>query len=363
MVEERDESPVSKKSFRVLILIVALLPFAGCSASTPSPLIPDYSRQQSESPIPAALLAAAYEARPFHRISAPAEAKSGIYVSAPYDTSILGFKSGYKGGRGPMCTIFTDLAVATNIAADSAGNLIVPRRVNDTVAVYNGPTMCGPERGEFRDPYGPPVNAASLNAATGLIVLANQHGRGHLERRVGSIALCTLKRCMKKLTSANVTGYGFGVALAKNGDCWLTSENASFTGAAMTYWPGCTGSGEAVTGFMNASYGSLSIDKAGNLVSVDIVGGGAGQLWVYSGCSPACTVVGGPFPLHGNPIAGTLNAKGDTFGTMETPFPYGGNVDIYRYSPTSLTYKYSFDSSFAPVADPEGITYSPALEQ
>jgi hypothetical protein len=131
----------------------------------------------------------------------------------------------------------------------------------------------------------------------------------------------------------------------------------------MTYWKGCTGSGQAVSGFRNSWYGSLSIDKQGNLVSVDVHGGAGGQLWVYSGCNPACTTVGGPFALEGNPLEGALNAKGDTFGTIETALPGGGTVDIYKYTPTKLTYEYSFNSSFALVSEPAGFAYSPALNQ
>ncbi|MGB8908565.1 MAG: hypothetical protein WCC84_07420 [Candidatus Cybelea sp.] len=354
------------KSFLIGLGIAATFPaltiLAGCSASSPNP----------------STVAAALEGRQaqrgltqFHRIAAPATAMAGIYVSAYSDTSILGFKSDYRRGRGPMCVVYSGYVWPNGIAADGEGNLIVPRQIDDTLAVYSGPGMCGTKLGEFRDPYGPPVNAASLNAATGVIAVANAHDRGHLERRVGGLVLCTLKRCTKKLTNPNITGYAFGVAVAKNGDCWLASENAGYAGAALTYWPSCTGPGEAATGFMNASYGGLSIDKNGNLVSVDVIGGasGGGQLWVYSGCNPACTVVGGPFPLQGNPMQGALNGKGDTFGVMETNGAIGGNitqggsVDIYAYSPTKLSYKYSFATGLAPAASPEGFAYSPALQQ
>jgi hypothetical protein len=355
------------KSFLVGLGVAAALPaltlLSGCATNSPNPSIAGTASEGTQSQ---------RAATPFQRISAPETAKAGIYVSAVYDTSIFGFRSNYKRGRGPMCTIYTGLVAPNGLAADPGGNLIIPRQADDTVAVYGGPDMCGTELGEVRDPYGLPINAASLNAATGTIAVANFSNRGHLERHIGSLVLCTLKRrCTKRLSSSNITGHAFGVAVAKNGDCWLTSETAGYSGAAMTYWPGCSGPGEAATGFINASFGSLSIDKNGNLVSVDVIGGSSatGQLWVYSGCNPGCTVVGGPFPLHGNPFQGALNAKGDTFRVMETNLAYGGNnsqggtVDIYGYSPTKLTYKYSFPSSLAPPANPKGFAYSPALQQ
>ena len=304
------------------------------------------------------------QGQPTHDVLAPDAAKAGIYVSSYHGTSIYGFNADYKHGRGPKCTVYTGKADLNNIAADTAGNLIVPLGKRPyMVDIYQGPGLCGAKLGEFKDPYGQGDAAASINAVTGTIIVANLHSHGP----TGSIAVCTLKNgCTKNLTNPNVTGEGGGIALANNGDCWLTSEDRGLSGAAMTYWKGCAGTGEAATGFENSSYGSLSVDKAGNLLSVDYGSGfgrGSAQLWVYSECNPACVLVGGPFPLAGNPLDGALNAKGDTFGTIETDFPYGGTVDIYKYSPTELSYQYSFNSSFAPVADPEGLAYSPALQQ
>jgi len=298
-------------------------------------------------------------ATPFHRILVPDAAKSGIYLSSYHGTSVYGFKSNFKHDHGPMCSVYIGPFRNVNgIAADPEGDLIGPRGSPHSVVVYAGPDLCGPQLGEFSDPFGEPEAAISANAATGTILLADLSGPKH--SIIGNIAICTLKSgCTKKLTNPNITGNGSGVALAKNGDCWLTSENAGSTSVAMTYWPGCTGRGEAATGFNSTSVGSLSLDKQGNLVSVDWDGGNAGQLWVYSGCNPACTLVGGPFALEGNPIYGALNATGDTFGTMESGL--FGIVDIYKYAPMKLTYEYSFNSGIA--SAPLGFAYSPALQQ
>jgi hypothetical protein len=296
----------------------------------------------------------------FHRFLAPEALKADIYVSSFHGTSVLGFKSGDRRGRGPNCLEYIGRNRHLNfIATDPAGNLIVPEGSPHQVVVYGGPGMCGPELGTFHDRYGQPAAAASFDAVSGTILIADIVGphRG----QVGNIAVCTLKSgCTKMLTNPNIIGYGTGVALAKSGDCWLSSERTGSPAVAMTYWPRCTGRGEAATGLQGESTGSLSIDQQGNLVSVDWKGGGTGQLWVYSGCNPACMLVGGPFPLQGRPACGAFNATGDQFGVMEEGLI--GIVDIYNYSPTKLTYEYSFDSGIA-TSDPLGFAYSPASNQ
>jgi hypothetical protein len=296
-----------------------------------------------------------------HRFFELNAVKAGIYASSYRGTSVIGFTSGYRHGRGPNCLEYLGWNRHVNdIATDPAGNLIVPESAQPhDVVVYAGPGLCGPKLGEFKDHYGSPDAAASFNAATGTILLADIDGPHR--RPAGNIAVCTLQSgCTKMLSNPNNAGLGTGVALAKNGDCWLSSfKRGSYT-VAMTYWRGCKGRGEAATGFQGSSTGSLSIDKSGNLVSVDWAGGDAGQLWVYSGCNPTCTLVGGPFPLQGNPACGAFDAKGDLFGVIEEGVI--GIVDIYKYTPTSLTYEYSFDSGIA-TSDPLGFAFSPALGQ
>jgi hypothetical protein len=351
--------PVSPVSAAAMAAAAFLGGCSGGSSGAPSSVPAMGSAQTPVRAIPDWLVRA--PARPFRAIAAPDSAQNGIYVSAFDDTSIFGFKSTYKTGHGPLCTVYTGVADIGDIAVDPQRDLVVPDGFTGFVRVYKGPEMCGSVSKQVVDPYGQPNGAASLNAESDAIVVSNIVG---VNNKVGNLAICTLSGgCTAELTSSNITGYASGVALAKNGACWLASENAAFTAATMTYWAGCSGTGQAVTGFKNSSYGSLSIDKGGNLISLDFEGSGTGQLWVYSGCNPACRLVAGPFPLVGQPIEGALNAKGDTFGTIETQFPYGGQVDIYKYAPTKLTYEYSFDSSYAPVADPNGFAYSPALRE
>lgn len=342
------------------VSLTAAVLLAACSVGSqdPTSTLPASGKAQTQiaRAIPDWLHVA--EPPPFHRILAPDAAKTGIYVSAFYGRSIYGFKANDKKGHGPNCRVFTSKELVNGIAVDGKGNLIAPfGRHEQGIHVFKGPDMCGEELGVFRDPFGQPASAASFDAATGTVVIADLHGSKGAA--AGNLALCTLKTgCTKELTNPNITGQAVGVALAKNGDCWLTSENAAFTAAAMTYWNGCTGPGQAVTGFKNSWYGSLSIDANGNLISLDAYGGTTGLLWVYSGCNPECKLVGGPFSLEDHAFYGALSANGKTFGATELY----GEVDVYKYSPTKLTYKYSFSSGFNSSDAPEGFAYNPAFK-
>ncbi|HEY2473564.1 MAG TPA: hypothetical protein VGI19_02065 [Candidatus Cybelea sp.] len=297
-------------------------------------------------------------------VIAPGAARKGMYVSSFNGTEVEGFGNA---GKGPLCTVDTGKdAYVNDIAVDPKGNLIVPLGGSKEIAVYRGPGMCGTEVGSFSDPYGQPSDAASLNATTGTIAVANIVGSGSSP---GNIAICTLKAgCTKELTNPNIAGYGGGVAMAPNGDCWLTSDQVGsyyIYPPAMTYWKSCTGSGEAVTGYQNTAYGSISIDSHGDLVSLDLGGYYQdSQLWVYKGCNPNCTLVGGPFPLHAREVFGGLNQKSDEYGVTEYRgafYPYS-LTDIYRYSPTRVTYKYSF-RNFLGAYEPEGFAFSPSSKR
>ena len=127
--------------------------------------------------------------------------------------------------------------------------------------------------------------------------------------------------------------------MARNGDCWATSDGVYsyyISPPTMTYWKGCSGAGEAVSGYKNTAYGSISIDAHGYLVSLDLGSAyGSSQLWVYKGCNPDCTLVGGPFALHGRGVFGGLNANSNEYGMTnyeEGSYPYT-LTDIYQYSP------------------------------
>ncbi len=282
----------------------------------------------------------------------------GMYVNQFYGSGVSGYQNKNLANNPPFCNVPTGMGSDVNgIGVDGKGNLIVPMAVNysgqHAVAVYQGPGMCGALLGSFLDPYGQPSDAASFDAADGMIAVTNIFDNSSA---AGSISICTLSGgCTVNLTNAAMYKVA-GVALAANGDCWASAEDTSGAGT-LTYFAGCTGAGVQASGFMNVDYGGLSIDKNGNLVSVDKTGQ---QLWVYSGCNPTCNLVGGPFPLFGESVFGAVNGQSMAF--MAGDF-VNGQVDVYYYSPTSLTYWYSYNNGLSPSGKIEGVGYNPASKQ
>ncbi|MBV9719469.1 MAG: hypothetical protein JOZ77_09115 [Candidatus Eremiobacteraeota bacterium] len=333
-------------------LSIALL-FAFLTACGAANLSPASAPIQPDSVIPQSLQSFEMRAAPPHRFVYLAKPKAGVYAAQFYGTTILGYRNGNKSDAKPACKI--GATYVNGFGVDSTGNLVVPNGYPYVVGVYSGPTLCGKALGSFSDPYGEPSDAASRDAKTGTIVVGNiEVGRS---QQVGNIAVCTLAAgCTRELKSPTIKYEGGGVALAANGDCWMSSEdNPSLTSATLTYFKGCKSPGQAAKGWKNAFYGGLNIDKAGNLIAVDF---NAPSVWVYKGCNPQCTVVGGPFPLEGVSFYGNLNAKGDQLALGDSSY---GQVDVYAYSPAKITYEYSFNKGLVQGNDVEAAGFAPGL--
>jgi|HubBroStandDraft_5_1064220.scaffolds.fasta_scaffold04929_2 hypothetical protein len=265
----------------------------------------------------------------------------GVYGSPDYSSTINGYKGTDPKNGPPICSLKA-AGMVNDIAVDSKGNLIVPevtaytRSIGDTT-VYEGPKLCGRKLGSVQDNVSKsaPSDVASLNAATGTIAVANGYSYTFYEQ--GSISVCTLKGgCTRNLTNPNMH-FVVGVALAKDGDCWATGRNYD-SKPVMIYFKGCKGSGQLAAGWKNVAPGGLDIDAKGNIVSVDA---SAAELWIYRGCNPACTVVGGPFALNSKSRTtyGHLNSAGTEF--IAGNYVYSGGLDIYKYSTKGLTYERS----------------------
>lgn len=275
----------------------------------------------------------------------PALPKLGIYVSGyggSNDTEpfIAGFAERNRQNRAPICS--ESIPNVDDIAADEKGDLIVPALAKG-VEIFAGPDMCGPELGWIDETVGDAIDAASIDAANGPIVVAvNDDGSGS-----GSLLVCTLKNgCATNLQNPGMHQV-ISVALAKNRDCWASSDPV-----ALTYFRGCSGSGQTATGYENPYPGGLDIDKDGNLVSIsNQVINQDGKtvplsvptyaVYVYSGCRPACKRVGGPFTLEGQASYGHLNGNSTAFAVADYRL---GQIDVYKYSPKALTYDYSFNN-------------------
>lgn len=132
-----------------------------------------------------------------------------------------------------------------------------------------------------------------------------------------------------------------GVALAANGDCWASAQTVAYNGI-LIYHRGCAKKGVQAKHFLNRYFGGLDIDQQGHLVSISY---GDAKLYVYSGCNPTCSLVGGPLRLRGSPFFGHLN-ESSTRLAVGSGAP--AEVDVYAYSPTHVRFLYSFNKGLAP---------------
>lgn len=270
----------------------------------------------------------------------PNAVKRGLYVST--STEVLGYRAD---GRGPICSVHG--AAAGGVAADRYGDLLDADGGGRKILIFKGPKMCGRELGSITDPFGQPSDVSSVNAATGSIAVANIFDSSG----AGSISICSLAAgCTANLTNANMYEVG-GVAMDKSGNCWASATNSAGT-ATLTYFAGCTGSGQAATGFLNAYYGGLDIDGKGHLLAISAFDS---KLYIYGGCKPACTLFAGPFALVGEAFSGHLNGKSTQFAAADYE---SAGIDVYSYSSKGLTFEFSFSSGSSGSLEPLGVTYN-----
>ena len=318
-----------------LVISVAAALLVACGGSQPS------SMPQSAASVPQA-----------HQHAAGISTStftSGIYVSEnlSHGSGVFGYPTNNRRNRGPICSVSAQPTY--NVAVDNAGNLIVPNS-DGTIAVFQGPDMCGPKLGSFNTRYGfdYPVDVTSPDAVNGTIAVGIEQIGGSGE---GIIELCTLKGgCTTGLMGG--MDFLFAVAMNKKGDCWASSAQPT----ALTYFAGCSGFGRATTGYENSDAGGLDIDNNGNLVSISCspVTCSTPVLYVYSGCNPTCKKIGGPFSLLGKSVYGHLNGNGTRFAAADER----GQIDVYKYAPTTLTYLYSFSNGLS-ASRRIGVAYNP----
>lgn len=277
-----------------------------------------------------------------------------MYVSEFFGSEILGYRSRNRRDKPPVCTV-PGVSYVDGVAVDGKGNLIDPDGGSRTVKVFKGPGMCGPQLGSISDPFGLPSDATSADAANGPIVVANEFDGPPSKTYPGSISLCTLKAgCTANLTNPKMYEVG-GVAQAKNGDCWASSETSSGA-AVLIYFKRCFGHGQVAKHFRNRYYGGLDIDNEGDLVAVSFRDA---NLFIYKGCNTVCRLVGGPFPLRGLPFFGHLNEASTRFAVADDAFV---QVDVYAYTHASLQYLYSF-SGVSESSDLGGVAYNPRSKE
>lgn len=285
---------------------------------------------------------------------APANIANAVYVAAYFgNTPIFAYDySTTQKNLPPICDVPGSYVV--NVATDTRGDLIDPDGGSRTVTIFRGPSPCGNKAGSFADNAGQPSDAASWNALTGKIYVANIQATGHAN---GSVSVCTLAAgCTAVLTSHAISGQLFGIAEDKAGNVFASGyTTAQNTGASLVYWKAGAGNPIRLSAYKNITPGGLTMDPSGNLLSPDTFNR---KLWVYSGCPFKC-VAHGPFALKGQSVYGRVNSTGTTFEAAD--FEYG-RVDVYAYLGTSgIRYRYSFSAGLDPGADVEGIAIDPGV--
>ena len=279
--------------------------------------------------------------------------RNGIYVAQYYGSAILAYKARNTHNAPPVCTVPFTASYVNDVATDDAGNLIDPDGGTHSIIIGKGPDLCGPMAATIADPYGQPADASSLDALHGRIAVANIFDNGNAP---GSISVCTVvEGCTRNLTNPDLFEV-VAVALDKRGNCWASGigNYPSYT-PRLLYFKNCAGAGVVATNWHNSFYGGLDFDSDGNLVSLDLTFNTKGRVFVYSGCDPVCKIVGGPFALYDEAVYGHLNKNSTFFAAGDFQL---GQVDIYNYAPTKITYRYSFNNGLMYNLYPQGVTYS-----
>jgi hypothetical protein len=275
----------------------------------------------------------------------------GLYVSQFYSTSVAAYTRLNSSNNPPVCTI-PGAIFPNDIASDDRGDVIVPNGGGHSIMIFKGSGKCGNEIGHIYDKYGQPTDVSTADALTKVVAVANMHSARGYGHHGGTITLCTVSGgCTTNLINPNMATV-VGVAMSKSGDCWASAENSSGT-PTLTYFQGCTGAGQTATGFENSAIGGLDIDNHGNIIALSSTDA---QAYVYSGCNPDCTLVSGPFTLEGQAIYGHFNKQAMTFATADYQY---GQVDVYRYEDSQLTYMYSFNNGLSASNVVEGVAYAP----
>lgn len=265
---------------------------------------------------------------------------------------IAGYPDPNEKNEPPTCTLGSasnPLDYVDGFGTDAKGNVTVPyySKGGYELTVF-GPN-CGKRLWSAPVTSGQPADAYAANAASTSVLVGEL---ADSSTNAGALIICSKSGgCGAPFSNSAVTGYGGGVAMAKDGDCWLSAEKQSFSGFVLVYFKGCAGSGTVATGTLNTDYGGLFIDTKGNLGSIDLTG----KLYVYNGCTPACKLLS-TSTLEGESIFSGLDKTGREFvvGDYEN-----SEVDVYSYSPANgATYSYSFNNG---LSDVEAAHFAPAL--
>ena len=286
--------------------------------------------------------------RPNRHLPPDTTQRGGIYASEfRSDVGVFGYspKPPISRPTNPVCRPSGFRYNVNGIEADEKGNLIVPGSEdaggeNWSVDVYQGaaqPHICGKLLGRIPVTNGQPVDAFSFNAVTGPIAVSVIDDTTNL----GEIEMCSLASlaCSAPITSPDITGYSAGVAMAKNGNCWLsTAKRVDIgipAGFRLIFFKGCKEPGQVATGTDSQSFygglfrdgGTLDGNRLGSFDAFDSV------LTVYKDCKPDCTKLA-ELKLAGQSFFGGLNGSSKRLAAGDSS---NGSIDVYQYDPKNFT--------------------------
>lgn len=231
--------------------------------------------------------------------------------------------------------------------------MIVPLPGGLGVEVYSGASMCGPSLGMIGD-TSQPISAASLNAATGTIYVANEEGE---QGQRGTVSVCTLAAGCTATLSTPVLDTEASIAEDAKGNVYLSGDVTPYGTGALVMFKQGQGVGHVITGYVNASGGALDFDRSGNLIAIDPYVRGVGQVYVYSGCPDNCAARG-PWFLQGLSSSAKVNVKGNHLYVADYA---NGTVDVYRYRGVGgIQYAYSSSTGLTQNMQVSGVAVTPA---
>jgi|HubBroStandDraft_1064217.scaffolds.fasta_scaffold67616_3 hypothetical protein len=295
--------------------------------------------------------------RPSWYVEAPTVVQPGIYVSQAFAQTVLGYSPRENRRNSPPVCSVQSAPIVTDIGADPHGDLIVPAGETRTVAVFQGPQLCGAQVGSFPTRQGgQPIAAVSRDALHGTIYVLVL---GVSSDPFSSIAVCRLSTgCSRVLTNPAISGGPVGIALDAEGNVYMAGYTHGSSGAALVVFRNGRGKGKVITSYVNSSPGSLDVDPAGNLISMDQFTRGVGAVYVYSGCPNSCTP-NGPWYLKARSTAGKVTKLGKRYIGADYA---NTSVDVYRYSGTAgIKYLYSFSNGLTPSLEIDGLAPTPGL--
>ena len=273
------------------------------------------------------------------------------------ESHLYGFPKNNSGNEAPFCSVPAE--GVNDFGVDNSGNLIVPEGM-DGIIVWTGPECAGrfmpPQKRSptrlAKLPTLPP--STRLTATLPLPIFSVKSGPG-------SVSICTVASgtCSTNLTNPNMSLVA-GVAINTAGDCWANALNA-YEVAVLIYFAGCTGSGQLATGFTNASYGGIDIDRYGNLVTTSLYGPSA-RYRALSTCTRAAIPharYAAPRPLPAESIYGHVGKVTQRYVTTDLLY---ADVEIYQYrATTGLSLNYSFTGGLPCATDHcEAAAYDPS---